>query len=182
MSEKRCTKCDTVKPVEEFNRRASARDGLHPHCRKCQQLANTAYRAEHREALCGKRREFYRNNQDRLRDEARARHAAYRAADPMYERLKCGKHKAVRRGCSVEQFTSADLLAYWQAVGIDPTRCYYTGELLGDGWQLDHMTPLARGGPHAVWNLVPCLASVNNLKQDKTADEYLNNNREVVAA
>jgi len=49
-------------------------------------------------------------------------------------------------GCVVDEFTSADLLAYWQANGIYPTQYYYTGEELGDGWHLDHMTPLPRGG------------------------------------
>lgn len=77
-------------------------------------------------------------------------------------------------------FNSADLLAYWESQGIDPTRCYYTGEALGECWHLDHMTPLCRGGTHTVGNLVPCTAAVNLSKSDRTADEYMD--REWVAA
>lgn len=149
---KTCSKCDLSKPLTEFNR--SSRRGYQSRCRACQKTAYQETRARHKRLM--KRANTTRHE-----------------ADPIARRLSNAATKARQLGCTVESFTSADLLAHWGSRGIDPTRCYYTGEPLGDGWHIDHMTPLSRGGAHAVWNLVPCTASVNISKHDRTADEYL---------
>ena len=45
MKLKHCQKCGKLKPVEEFNRRTSAKDGLQSYCRACQR----GYSLEHEE-------------------------------------------------------------------------------------------------------------------------------------
>lgn len=77
---KRCPRCATHKPNEDFGRRKSARDGLHPWCRKCVssackawQLANrekakanmTAYRAAHRQEARERTAQWRRDNPER---------------------------------------------------------------------------------------------------------------------
>lgn len=103
-----------------------------------------------------------------------------RTSDPLYKRLELGLAKARKLGAPFEIFTSTDLRTYWQANGIDPTRCYYTGEELGPDFHLDHMTPQSRGGSHSMSNLVPCTPAANVIKGTRTAEEYLD--REAIPA
>ncbi len=80
--------------------------------------------------------------------------------------------RARRFNAPVEDFDSIDLELFWLANGISTTRCYYTGELLGPDFHLDHMTPLSRGGAHAVDNIVPCTPAANMAKGRLTASEF----------
>lgn len=51
--------------------------------------------------------------------------------------------------------------------------CYYCRRYLADGWTMDHMTPLARGGTNAPDNLTICCLKCNQTKQSKTVPEFL---------
>lgn len=162
---KTCTKCQHTKSLSEFYRNGtrSNPDRRRSTCRLCHQPITKAWGE---------------SNRDRVVISERARYMDKVASDPLYFRLKRGVARAKADGASVESFSSADLLAHWDSVGIDATRCHYTGEPLGDDWELDHMTPLSRGGSHSVGNLVPCSRATNRSKGNRTVDEY----REAVAA
>lgn len=45
MSEKRCPKCDDVKPLDEFNVEQAKPDGRQGYCRECNRIYNDGYRA-----------------------------------------------------------------------------------------------------------------------------------------
>jgi hypothetical protein len=45
-------------------------------------------------------------------------------------------HQSRQLGCTVESFTSVDLLAYWRANGIAADRCWYSCAELDDDWQV----------------------------------------------
>lgn len=64
------------------------------------------------------------------------------------------------------------LLAYWRARGIDPGRCFYTGWPTGGIFEVDHLVPIARGGPDSMDNLVPCLPAARQVKSLLTAMEF----------
>ena len=52
-------------------------------------------------------------------------------------------------------------------------RCYYCGEkLTPETRTLDHMTPLARGGPNRQNNRVWCCKKCNSAKMDMTVEEF----------
>lgn len=70
-------------------------------------------------------------------------------------------------------WTRADLIASWRIRGIDPDRCYYTGWPLGGAFEVDHLTPIARGGERVIENLVPCLPVIKQVKSHRTAAEFL---------
>ena len=154
---KHCRKCDTPKPVSEFNRNRSKSDGLQTRCRACQR---------------GDTSKWYGENAEHKNDYSLRWQRDRRTKDRLFDRLRVGPQRARRYGCEVENFVAADLLSYWESRGIDPSRCYYTGEVLGEDFHLDHMTPLSRGGSHSVDNLVPCSRAVNQSKGDKSAEEY----------
>lgn len=149
-----------TKPLTEFHRLTRAKDGRQADCKVCR-IASVA--------------EWRDCNREKYRAQVLVSVRKYQAqrADPLYAKLVSAAVNAVSLGQQIEQFTSADLQAYWQANGIDPSRCYYTGAPLGETWHIDHKTPFSRGGAHAVWNIVPCTAKANLSKGTKTAEEYL---------
>lgn len=51
--------------------------------------------------------------------------------------------------------------------------CAYCGERIDGDRQIDHRTPLSRGGAHALDNLVACCRFCNDSKGDKTASEFM---------
>jgi hypothetical protein len=77
MKTKTCSKCQVERPVTEFTRNATCRDGLDAWCKPCHaeymRTYNPAYHAAHREELTAK---------------MRARMKAKRAANPEGEREK----------------------------------------------------------------------------------------------
>ena len=191
---KQCSTCRESKDLSQFPADSRKPDGRKYRCKLCARTAQKALRAADPERYRGHRRKHLAANREKEREVFRRWRAANlerdrercriygskrSAADALWYRLKLGAARARRAGSVVESFTSADLLAYWQEDGIAADRCYYSGELLGDDFTLDHMTPLSRGGAHSLENVVPCTPQANRDKWDKTADEY---RRELVSA
>jgi len=65
---KYCTKCQETKPITEFSKDKSRKDGLMSHCKLCRQ----AYHHENAERINARRVELYKKNPDiiRMRDKA----------------------------------------------------------------------------------------------------------------
>ena len=51
-------------------------------------------------------------------------------------------------------------------------RCAYTGKLLGDDWQVDHIVPKCLGGTDDINNLAPVLAIVNHYKRSLSIKDF----------
>ena len=51
MPEKKCSKCEGVKPLDEFHRDKNRKDGRHPHCKECSKEAKDIYRQNNKEKL-----------------------------------------------------------------------------------------------------------------------------------
>ncbi|AGT13865.1 hypothetical protein WHEELER_74 [Mycobacterium phage Wheeler] len=185
-----CTKCGEIRHKHEFYKDKYRADGRRGNCIPCNRVKNKAYYANNREKELDRRREYNRQySKDhpvppekrreqylKHRDKVLAGDKAYRqsraAADPLWARLKKGASYARKFGAPVERFDSIDLELYWLCNGISSTRCYYTGELLGPDFHLDHKMPVSRGGAHAVDNIVPCTSWVNVSKGPRTEQEY----------
>jgi 5-methylcytosine-specific restriction endonuclease McrA len=102
-------------------------------------------------------------------DASRARWLTHYLADPEPTRQRNRRRQALVRGATVYPFTVAD----WQAqVDGFNRRCAYCLRPL-IRVTMDHMTPVSRGGDHAIENLVPCCQSCNSRKKDRTLLEYL---------
>ena len=56
MTQKRCGKCEEVKPVDDFPIQRASRDGRSHWCRACHTVAKREYRQRHRERLNAARR------------------------------------------------------------------------------------------------------------------------------
>lgn len=189
MNERTCTRCRETRPLSVFSRDASRPDGLHPWCTPCRAAAAKAYRAAHRERLRERHREWVAANPETMRS-ARRRHAeahgdrrkararAAYAADPArgrshtakwrnrpefaeYNREMSRRHRALKRAAAVAPFTRDQLAARMAYCG---NRCWICA---GPFEQVDHVKPLAKGGPHMLANLRPICAPCNNRKRAK---------------
>jgi 5-methylcytosine-specific restriction endonuclease McrA len=104
-------------------------------------------------------REWYEDNRERKAKAGRV----WRSANP-------GKARAVWRTCqqrrratiaeaTVEPFTARDLRRDWE--DHDLYGCFFCGGTLTDGYEVEHFYALSKGGPHAVFNLVPSCVPCN---------------------
>jgi 5-methylcytosine-specific restriction endonuclease McrA len=75
---KRCCYCKETKPLCEFNRNRSAKDGFGCECRLCLREKQSEYRQANREELARKQREYYANH----KEQAAAYGKAYRQTHP----------------------------------------------------------------------------------------------------
>lgn len=58
-----------------------------------------------------------------------------------------------------------------EVVAVFDSKCAYCGEK-SDALQMDHVMPLARGGPHCLENITPACLTCNTSKHDSTVDEW----------
>ena len=70
MSDKKCTVCKEVKPLDEFNRKSAAKDGLQSACRECSHARFKAYydkdREAHRKAVKERNKKVTTTNRQKL--------------------------------------------------------------------------------------------------------------------
>lgn len=167
----KCCQCREVKAENEFHMSNHTRSGRQSHCIECGRAARRkAYRAN--PAKDNARSRAY---QAKTRPARREASRQYRADNPILERLRRGKNRALQLGIPADAITPAELLADWERRGIDRTRCAYTGEPLQERWHMDHMVPLRYPDSpgHVIDNLVPCNPGVNRSKNSRHFVEYL---------
>lgn len=180
---KRCSRCELVQPVENFNRRGQrAWQNL---CRPCQAQAT----AERLAAEPARKAAYYQANKQRWKSHAelterqreikRERSRRWRAENP--ERFKqqlddwrarnperfnalSRQRTARKRGNGVYKILKRDLRRLY----LKP--CIYCGKR--ENITLDHVVPIARGGVHGIGNLAPACKPCNSSKRDKTVMEW----------
>lgn len=81
--------------------------------------------------------------------------------------------RAKRRQCQI-----AEAPGYWTESDISLIReaqqdqCYFCGESIGMGGEIDHLTPVSRGGTHWPENLALTCETCNRNKHAKTEEEF----------
>ncbi|MBW0088238.1 HNH endonuclease [Pseudonocardia sp. KRD-184] len=123
--------------------------------------ATAAYHAD-RNVVKRRAREWAEDNPERRRQIRLESQARRYAIDPERKReVWRRRHAAIKRGCSVYPFTSAQLeakVAYWGA------RCWMCSAPYD---AIDHVKPLAKQGPHMLANLRPVCTPCNTRKRDR---------------
>ena len=140
---KTCAKCGDTKPLDEFHRKKSSRDGRRARCKTC---------------LLAQKREYYAANRETLLERA----IEYHAAHPHRSWVAAYQRRAKKYGHPVviEPFTKDELVARWGDA------CWHCG---GPFEELDHyVTPVARGGTHTIENCRPSCTNCNKKTWTKT--------------
>lgn len=178
-STKRCTKCGETKSLDAFNRDRRRPLGRRSYCRACQRTwreANRDRRREYDRAGREANREYFREykrawyeaNRDRKREYNRAWYEANRDLRREYEH----RRRARKRAAALEEFSPADVYAWWEELGA--YTCFWCDLPFaeGDRIHVDHVWPLSRGGHHAVRNLVPACERCNLTKNSSLPHEF----------
>lgn len=140
---KKCTKCKTLQPRENFNKDSTRGEGLNFRCRTC----DAAYRAANREKLRADNRRWFAENRERSRAYNRAYTTERRARDvgfDMVHRLRNRVKMAFARGNRSARFwdltgcTIAELLEHIERQFTDGMSWENRGE-----WHVDHIRPCA---------------------------------------
>lgn len=98
-----------------------------------------------------------------------ARSARHSVANPE-QKAESARRRAERVGPARPQ----ELAAYTVRLrGALADACRYCGERLNDGGEIDHLTPVARGGTSRMSNLTLACTACNRAKLAKTLAEFL---------
>ena len=167
METKTCTKCSATKPASGFYVNRTAPDGLQSYCKECCKAASSAVAK-------------------RLRAEVRA-FRERRAPDPAWRR-RCADHYA-KYGYSARIYSAnwhahergASGFLTEQDVNIlykrQEARCARCRTSLGakrkpNGYHIDHITPVSRGGKNVPSNVQLLCPTCNVRKGARTRPEF----------
>ena len=189
---KRCTKCDEVKPLDQFSKYRRKKDGLQPQCKAC----NREYRQHNAERKHEYNQEYYRGNIEHIRESQREyyqeniehiRNYRRKNADHIseqrreYSQTPGGKtartaaehHYRARKKDTGGSFTAADLAAIRAAQTDRRGRliCWRCNKPITDTPHLDHWIPLKHGGANSAGNLHYMHAKCNLTKHSKHPTE-----------
>ena len=163
---KRCCRCNTEKPLDQFGRDNVRKDGLTPRCRDCNREYLREWKAANRERKLEINREwnsrnavYYREWQRKWRaenpDANRAADQKWRDANRDKVRAKDLRRRAAKQGANAGD---VDLAALWEANG---GLCQLCMEPIDRSLRfphpmsasVDHILPLSKGGRHEQSNL-----------------------------
>lgn len=149
---KTCSRCRADLPLEEFYRSSSGSHGRGAYCKACvrDKQRERNERPEVSEQNRARAREWGRANRDRQAANSRR----MREHRPEAQRVYSAAHRARRYWCE-STLTYEEWLAIGEAHGW---RCVYCG---APHESIDHVVPLAAGGPNSADNVVPSCLSCN---------------------
>lgn len=136
------------------------------------------YNAKHRERLLVMKKAWREANRDAIsekfvawyeanREQQRERGRAWAKANPD-KTLAAGVRRRARiAAATIQQFTLAEMR---QRIAVFGGRCAYCG---GPHEHMDHVKPIAKGGPHCLANLRPACAKCNLKKNDMDPKRWL---------
>jgi 5-methylcytosine-specific restriction endonuclease McrA len=174
-TEKRCTKCGTVKPVADFNLHGSKPGYLAPSCRACQSAHLAGWRLENPEKVRAGQEDHYERNRTARIAKAKAwstanpdRRAEIGARNDYVRRARISRHAPVSDGTKL-----ADIVAR------DGLNCYLCGEPTAldlprqhpKKTVRDHYMPIRLGGTHTADNLRVACWRCNNWKSGRHPDK-----------
>lgn len=184
---KHCRGCSIDKPLAQFHRDKSKRDGCVTKCKACVLGRNSAWRMDNQEKAAESSRQYRLKHRDGLNEAQRRRYAAKRSAYREKNRAWRDRSKehvaaynlwyraanrevadaAVRRRAErlrhaqVVRFGADQLRARMSYFG---DRCWMCG---AEADTVDHVKPISKGGLHVLANLRPACRSCNSSKRDQ---------------
>jgi len=187
--------------AEFFTRDKTRSDGLHPYCKTCRNAKRTASRQadpektrknreranawfyanrerahkqrkrlyqEHRERAIQESRDWREKNPERYRATQHAYKLKHYRANREQYRTYVRKRRAIKAGAPGTHDASDIADLYEMQAG----RCAYCGVSLSDGYHVDHVVPLSRGGANSPDNLALACVFCNCSKSGQLLEEW----------
>jgi len=108
--EKQCSKCLVFKPVEEFRKDRTYKDGLRGICKKCTRERDRKYDEANREKVRESDRKYYKANREKMCERQRKWKKANREKVRDYMRKYCDTKLNTKATQSLFRATSLDNL------------------------------------------------------------------------
>lgn len=171
--DKHCYKCETVKPIGEFNKNKSKPDGVGSECCECvrkykrenrsklliserryrkdhpemKRKADKKYYAKNKESIRARQREWEKENADRLREHNRLRGIKYRKENPSVRVAQSirARINGVLNG-RIKSGSTFDLLGCDRNGLANHLEVQFKNEMSWDNygeWHIDHIKPCA---------------------------------------
>ena len=192
---KTCTKCGESKPISEYHKDKSAKDGLYTQCKLCVNARTAAYR----EKNPGIRKAYSSVYRTKNRDKCRSACRAWRAANQEKEKSYQADYRSAHRDKAIASLVSwrekypekvriysQNRRAKKQANGgklshgiaaklfnLQRGKCTCCGKPLGNDFHLDHIVPLSLGGTNTDDNVQLLRATCNMTKSAKHPIDYM---------
>ena len=171
---KKCTKCKVEKPLSEFYKAKSTKDGYDRRCKKCKIFYQKDYIQEN---IDGKRKydkKYYKKNKNRFKEANKKNQKQRHSTDIKYRLQQCLRvriNQSVHRynfkkidtsikelGCSMQKYT-----VYLEQQFTDEMNW----DNYGTYWEIDHIHPLSKGGSFHYTNTQPLTVTENRVKGAK---------------
>jgi 5-methylcytosine-specific restriction endonuclease McrA len=161
---KRCTKCDSWKSLNAFNKKKDMSDGLRNACRECQKLSSKKYRQDNHEKESLRSRE----NRKKYKDY----HCQY---NQRWEKENKGKRKVYTQNRRAKIKSLPNTLTHdeWEYIKqMFDHSCAYCGT--GGDLEQDHFTPLTSDTQYgtSIHNILPACSFCNRSKWFKEFEEW----------
>lgn len=176
LTTKICTKCKEVKPLDEFGKSSSTKDGKQYLCKPCH-VKNVAASKAKRPWVNAENRRKHREKElekNRLYKAARRKQmveytSEWRKNNPEKTKTQRANYKAKRRSAKGKLSSGISEKLYTLQRG----KCACCGHELGKDFHIDHIVPLALGGENVDSNVQLLKAECNLRKGAKDPVEYM---------
>lgn len=191
MQVKHCPKCKQIKPVEAFAKSNLRKTGLESYCRLCQK----EYRILNADKIRERKRKYYLNNIDDHRERSKKyylqnsekiklRSSAWyienidRASESrkLYHSANIDKWRVYGQNRRARKKSSGGILSIGlkeKLFKLQKGKCACCKSKLIKGYHMDHIIPLALGGPNIDTNIQLLCKHCNCSKQDKHPIEFM---------
>lgn len=160
ITEKCCTRCGETKPISEFTPQRYKETGhVYGYLSRCKPCASHVHCTDPR-ALAYRKQNMHKIS---------ARAARWQAANPERKRMHARMRIHRKRVQGGEKITLAQVQGILDA---QKGKCFYCRKKL-DEYHIDHFIPLAKGGKHALSNLVVACPNCNARKHAKDPLEFM---------
>ena len=144
-----CKTCGIEKHFDDFHLKSDAPDNRHPHCKECSLARHRAYYQKNKQAAKDRANEWRRDN-----PEARAKiQSKYAKANPEKVNAKFARYRARKMKATPTWFCDITVSAIYDGCP--------------EGYEVDHIVPLHKGGLHSHENLQYLTVEENRTKADK---------------
>lgn len=170
MEVKKCIKCQVEKPLTEFFRQHTRKDGRQSSCKCCAtanwklwRLANLqkytewgkAHYQKHREESRQYSKAYYIKNKEKIKRQTGEYQVKHRDKVAIYSQKRYEAERGLRADLTVEQ---------WEIIkSVFQQKCAYCGKRT-KRLEREHIIPLSLGGALTLRNIVPACRSCNSKK------------------
>ena len=152
---KACSKCQLVKPLDEFSRDKNKPDGRQHNCKACFALHHRA----NRKKIAERKRAYYQANKDKYAERQRGWRETNRERAKTLDVVYYHRRRA-RIAHAVPQ--------RWQKSECSEQLCYWCGvDLSTVVVETEHLMPISLGGEAKPYNEAPACRDCNRSKKDK---------------